>query len=74
MPIVPIGFQTCALRGECSADKVGRALHLDECVLRAFAGEHVAGHLSAHAAGQVSNIHNFLNFAAAFTRDLAHLH
>jgi hypothetical protein len=74
MPIVPIGFHTCALGGERSANKLGRAVHLDERVLRAFAGEHVAGHLSAHAAGQISNVDNFLNFAAAFARDLAHLH
>ena len=51
MPIVPIGFHTCALGCECSANKLGRAVHLDERVLRAFAGVHVAGHLSAHAAG-----------------------
>ncbi len=48
--------------------------HLYERVLSAFAGENVTGHLPAHAACQISDVYNFLNFAAAFAGYLAHFH
>jgi hypothetical protein len=48
--------------------------HLDERVLGALAGEDVARHLSAHAAGEVGDVHHFLHLAAALARDFAHFH
>ena len=48
--------------------------HLDEGVLGALAGEHVAGHLTAHAAREVGDVDDFLHLPAAFAGDFAHFH